>query len=253
MVASAPTHPLIWIRTRHGLHLIVLTLSAAAQRASCGRRLGWPAARRRMHTCGAACLCPPRTAASSRSLQARPRAAVLAQPQHNVGRECALPLRVRMRTRIAGAGRACGARQPQRTPVLGRPPGLPGARQAQRAHLGGSAELGSARRAGDSHSVALAADGAVWAWGTFRDASGVYGFSPSQRIALLPALVHAPASAAERVVKVASGAGRGPARAPNPGRRAAGRAGGARRVASRHRPLSNMPACKCRARRGSVA
>ena len=110
-----------------------------------------------------------------------------------------------------------------------------------------------AARAGADHVAALTAVGGVLTWGTFRDASGVYGFSPSQRIALLPALVHAPASAAERVVKVASGAGRGPARAPNPGRRAAGRAGGARRVASRHRPLSNMPACKCHARRGSVA
>lgn len=54
--------------------------------------------------------------------------------------------------------------------------------------------------------MALASSGAVWAWGTFRDASGVYGFSPTDRIALLPTLVHAPASAAERVVKVASGA-----------------------------------------------
>ncbi|KAK9838520.1 hypothetical protein WJX81_004867 [Elliptochloris bilobata] len=61
--------------------------------------------------------------------------------------------------------------------------------------------------AGDSHTVALAASGAVWAWGTFRDASGVFGFSPSERIALLPTLVHAPsAAAADRVVKIASGA-----------------------------------------------
>lgn len=54
--------------------------------------------------------------------------------------------------------------------------------------------------------MALATGGAVWAWGTFRDASGVYGFSPSERIALLPTLVHAPAAAADRVVKISSGA-----------------------------------------------
>ncbi len=59
---------------------------------------------------------------------------------------------------------------------------------------------------GDSHTVALAASGAVWAWGTYRDASGVYGFSPTERIALLPALVHEPATAADRIVKIASGA-----------------------------------------------
>ena len=54
--------------------------------------------------------------------------------------------------------------------------------------------------------MALAASGAVWAWGTFRDTGGVYGFTPMERIALLPALVHVPASAAERVVKITSGA-----------------------------------------------
>ena len=62
------------------------------------------------------------------------------------------------------------------------------------------------RTTGDSHTVALAASGAVWAWGTFRDASGVFGFSPTERVALVPALVYLPTSAAERVVKVVSGA-----------------------------------------------
>ena len=45
--------------------------------------------------------------------------------------------------------------------------------------------------AGDSHSCALAADGRVWAWGTFRDASGVFGFAPGgQRIARSPQCVY---------------------------------------------------------------
>lgn len=58
---------------------------------------------------------------------------------------------------------------------------------------------------GDSHTVALTEAGAIWAWGTFRDASGVFGFSPSERIALLPTLVHCPGAPDERVVKIASG------------------------------------------------
>ena len=61
-------------------------------------------------------------------------------------------------------------------------------------------------RAGDSHTVALTEAGFVWAWGTFRDASGVFGFSPSERIALLPRLVHRPEELSERAVKIASGA-----------------------------------------------
>jgi regulator of chromosome condensation len=64
--------------------------------------------------------------------------------------------------------------------------------------------------AGDSHSCALAADGRVFAWGTFRDASGVFGFAPGLRIARSPACVHSaprgPSAAAARAVKVCSGA-----------------------------------------------
>lgn len=37
-------------------------------------------------------------------------------------------------------------------------------------------------RAGDSHTCALSELGAVWAWGTYRDASGVMGFSKHTRI-----------------------------------------------------------------------
>lgn len=36
--------------------------------------------------------------------------------------------------------------------------------------------------AGDSHTCALTETGAVWAWGTYRDASGVMGFGPHTRI-----------------------------------------------------------------------
>ncbi len=61
-------------------------------------------------------------------------------------------------------------------------------------------------RAGDSHTVALTQQGAIWAWGTFRDSSGVLGFSPSERIALLPTLVHEPATADDQALKIASGA-----------------------------------------------
>ncbi len=60
--------------------------------------------------------------------------------------------------------------------------------------------------AGDSHTAALTERGAVWAWGTFRDASGVMGFAPHSRIQLTPALVYAPATNAARVVRLASGA-----------------------------------------------
>ncbi|KDD73507.1 hypothetical protein H632_c2107p0, partial [Helicosporidium sp. ATCC 50920] len=60
--------------------------------------------------------------------------------------------------------------------------------------------------AGDSHSTALTAMGEVWAWGTFRDASGVYGFSPSTHIQASPTLVHLPTRARDQVVCVASGA-----------------------------------------------
>jgi regulator of chromosome condensation len=60
--------------------------------------------------------------------------------------------------------------------------------------------------AGDSHTCALTEDGAVWAWGTFRDASGVMGFSASTRIQLTPACVHRPSHPQERVVRIASGA-----------------------------------------------
>ena len=60
--------------------------------------------------------------------------------------------------------------------------------------------------AGDSHTCALTRDGAVWSWGTYRDGSGVMGFSPSTRIQLTPVCVHAPATAADQVLRIASGA-----------------------------------------------
>ena len=59
--------------------------------------------------------------------------------------------------------------------------------------------------AGDSHSAAVTEQGAVWAWGTYRDTTGVYGFSPNTRIALMPTLVWDPKKADDQAVKIASG------------------------------------------------
>lgn len=53
--------------------------------------------------------------------------------------------------------------------------------------------------------MALTADGHLYGWGTYRDSSGVFGFSPKDRIALLPTLVYSPTSQNARVVKIASG------------------------------------------------
>jgi len=59
--------------------------------------------------------------------------------------------------------------------------------------------------AGDSHTAALTEKGAVYAWGTYRDATGVFGFAPGVRVGLLAILVWDPKKAAEQAVKVASG------------------------------------------------
>lgn len=59
--------------------------------------------------------------------------------------------------------------------------------------------------AGDSHTAALTEKGAVYAWGTYRDATGVFGFAPGVRVGLLATLVWDPKKAAEQAVKVASG------------------------------------------------
>lgn len=45
----------------------------------------------------------------------------------------------------------------------------------------------------------------MWAWGTYRDTTGVYGFSPQSRFALLPTLVWDPKKADDQAVKIASG------------------------------------------------
>lgn len=58
---------------------------------------------------------------------------------------------------------------------------------------------------GDSHTAVLTEQGAVYGWGTYRDATGVYGFSPDKRIALLPQLVWKPNHSGDQAVKIASG------------------------------------------------
>ncbi|KAI3438963.1 hypothetical protein D9Q98_001377 [Chlorella vulgaris] len=60
--------------------------------------------------------------------------------------------------------------------------------------------------AGDSHTCALTAMGAVWAWGTYRDSSGVMGFGTHTRIQLTPVCVYEPRKAEDQVVRIASGA-----------------------------------------------
>lgn len=60
--------------------------------------------------------------------------------------------------------------------------------------------------AGDSHTCVLMRCGSVWAWGTFRDSSGVMGFSPSQRIQLVPCCIYRPEKPAEQIVRISSGA-----------------------------------------------
>ena len=59
--------------------------------------------------------------------------------------------------------------------------------------------LACLRPSGDSHTCVLTELGAVWAWGTYRDASGVMGFDPHTRIQVrtpLPAVPTATASSA---------------------------------------------------------
>ena len=65
--------------------------------------------------------------------------------------------------------------------------------------------MGKCCLAGDSHTVALTEKGAVYAWGTYRDATGVFGFAPGVRVGLLATLVWDPKKAVDQAVKVASG------------------------------------------------
>jgi hypothetical protein len=58
--------------------------------------------------------------------------------------------------------------------------------------------------------TALTARGAVWGWGTYRDSSGVMGFSEAQRIQLLPTVVYTPATGDDQIAKLASGGARRP-------------------------------------------
>ena len=63
--------------------------------------------------------------------------------------------------------------------------------------------------AGDSHSCALLDDGSVLSWGTFRDASGVMGFSATTRLQLVPAVVYTPGE--DSTLSAADSHGRRPA------------------------------------------
>ena len=59
--------------------------------------------------------------------------------------------------------------------------------------------------AGDSHTMALTEQGFIVGWGTFRNSSGVFSFSPQERLALLPCLVYSPTAPASQAVKIVSG------------------------------------------------
>ena len=59
--------------------------------------------------------------------------------------------------------------------------------------------------AGDSHTMALTEQGFIIGWGTFRNSSGVFSFSPRERLALLPCLVYLPTAPASQAVKIVSG------------------------------------------------
>lgn len=52
--------------------------------------------------------------------------------------------------------------------------------------------------------MALDDSGKVWGWGIFR-LDGPYAFSPADKFALTPQLVHSPTNDAERVTKISSG------------------------------------------------
>ena len=58
---------------------------------------------------------------------------------------------------------------------------------------------------GDSHTMALTEQGFIVGWGTFRNSSGVFSFSPRERLALLPCLAHSPTAPASQAVKIVSG------------------------------------------------
>ena len=60
--------------------------------------------------------------------------------------------------------------------------------------------------AGDSHTCALMADGSIWSWGTFRDSSGVMGFSVDTKLQLVPCLVYVPGKSTPAAKHISSGA-----------------------------------------------
>ena len=53
--------------------------------------------------------------------------------------------------------------------------------------------------------MALTEHGFIYGWGTFRNSSGVFAFSPEERLALLPRLAYSPAAAPRQAVKIVSG------------------------------------------------
>ena len=56
-----------------------------------------------------------------------------------------------------------------------------------------------------THLLSLPPAGAVYAWGTYRDSSGVMGFGPHTRIQLTPVLVYDPKKSEDQVVRITSG------------------------------------------------
>ncbi|QDZ17650.1 regulator of chromosome condensation [Chloropicon primus] len=88
--------------------------------------------------------------------------------------------------------------------------GLGGSADAIPENVPGKVDLPAGSRvaalsAGDSHCMALLTSGEVWGWGSYRNSSGVLGFSEQTKIQRLPTKVDIPITSG-KIVEIASGA-----------------------------------------------